>query len=430
MLLILRNESIKPMDTQKNMISRFFRRGNSDYILFDLMVFIIDKLFLDFQGRWDEVIVSVKAAVSHANSPLYGDEEVVGALFRGGAKFWLPEEPSTAQLSWDCHKVVDKEVIGEGFKDSENELKNSGSSSSSSHSLQERNQQLFLPRKVEILGKASQEGSRQGGFPSIVIEGIANIVLWILKRDNNFDPPIDKRVEIEKVLDPVTDHVFQQLLDIAQSITDYSTTTTTTTTHPCIFEFHNDQPLATMENIVAYNLLIRLFEDGPWSHPPPQIVCRKKAYEMVLILNNQSVVKPMDSQQEMIDNLLDALSGHIFDDLSVVVISKLYPGFVRRWDEVAFSVQPAKFSFGSWSSSLTIVEDDTIEGDEDQKVMDTLLVFTWWSIASLKTWDDEESVFKESENLLGSHALASAPRDLPNHHRSLFSSRKGGGNRC
>ncbi|KAK9136738.1 hypothetical protein Sjap_007332 [Stephania japonica] len=184
-----------------------------------------------------------------------------------------------------------------------------------------------------------------------------------------------------------------------------------------------------MENIVAYNLLIRVVEDGPWSRPPPQIVCQKKAYEMVLILNDESV-KPMDTQQGMIDNLLDALSGHIFYDLLVVLISKFYPDFVRRWDEVAFSVKPAKRCFGSSSSS-------SIE-DGDQKVMDTLLVFSWWSIASLRTWDDdEESVeneedsggFKESENLLGSHAMASAPRDLPDHHRSLFSLRKGGGDR-
>ncbi|KAK9136743.1 hypothetical protein Sjap_007337 [Stephania japonica] len=279
-----------------------------------------------------------------------------------------------------------------------------------------------------------------GGFPSMVLEGIANIVLWILKRENNFDPPIDKKVEIEKVLDPITDQVFQQLLDIAQSITDYSTTTTA---HPYRFEFHNDQPITTMENMVAYNLLIRVFEDDPWSRPPPpQIECRNKAYEMVLILNNQSM-KPMETQQEMIENLLDTLSGHIFYDLLVVVISKLYLDFVRRWEDVAFSVQLAKLSFGSWSSSSTNVENDTIEGDEDQKVMDTLLIFTRLSvnrlsILSLRTWDDdEENVeneedsggFKETENLLGSHALASAPRDLPDHHQSLFSARKSGGDR-
>ncbi|KAK9139227.1 hypothetical protein Scep_008908 [Stephania cephalantha] len=100
MLLILRNESVKPMEAQKNMITRFFRRGMFDYILFDLMTFIIDKLFAEFRSCWYDVIVSVKeAAINHAKSPLYGDEEVIGALFRGGAKFWLPEEPSTAYCS-------------------------------------------------------------------------------------------------------------------------------------------------------------------------------------------------------------------------------------------------------------------------------------------------------------------------------------------
>ncbi|KAK9161698.1 hypothetical protein Syun_008039 [Stephania yunnanensis] len=268
----------------------------------------------------------------------------------------------------------------------------------------------------------------------MVIQGMADIVLWILKSNDKFNNPIDKRVEIEKVLDKITDQVFQQMLDIAQSITDF-----TTTTHPYIYEFHNDQPIKTMQNIVAYNLLIRVFEDGPWSRPPPQILCREMSYEMLLILNNESV-KPMDTQQAVIDILLKRLLfGHIFYDLLVVVIiSKFFPDFVHRWDNVAFSVKPAKSCFGSWSSSSSsIMEDDcTIEGG-DQKVMDTLLVFSaaCWSICSLSTWDDdEESVeneedsggFKESENLLGSHAIASAPRDLPDHHRSLFLSRKGG----
>ncbi|KAK9139234.1 hypothetical protein Scep_008915 [Stephania cephalantha] len=235
---------------------------------------------------------------------------------------------------------------------------------------------------------------------------MADIVLRILKSNDKFNNPIDKRVEIEKVLDQITDQVFQQMLDIAQSITDF-----TTTTHPYIYKFHNDQPIKTMQNIVAYNLLIRVFEDGPWSRPQPQILymSRKVSYEMLLILNNESVKPIYDTQQEMIDNLLKGLSGHIFYELLVVIISKFFPDFVHRWDNVAFSVKPAKSCFGSW-----------------------------WSIASLRTWDDdEESVeneeesggFKESENLLGSHAMASAPRDLPDHHRSLFLSRKGGGDR-
>ncbi|KAK9161695.1 hypothetical protein Syun_008036 [Stephania yunnanensis] len=298
------------------------------------------------------------------------------------------------------------------------------------------------------------------------------------------------------------------MLLIAQHITDYSDIINLSTTdHPsCVDQFHNhDHHIATMECIVAYALLIRLyeygprirrhrcfppaqiahrkkayemllifrnesvkpmeaqknmissrwydvivsvkdaainhaksplvFEDGPWSRPLLQILCREMSYEMLLILNNESV-KPMDTQQAVIDILLKRLVfGHIFyDPLVVVIISKLFPDFVHRWDNVAFSVEPAKSCFGSWSSSSwSIMEDDcTIEGG-DQKVMDTLLVFSaCWSICSLSIWDDDkESVeneedsggFKESENLL---AMASAPRDLPDHHRSLFSSRKGG----
>ncbi|KAK9139230.1 hypothetical protein Scep_008911 [Stephania cephalantha] len=147
----------------------------------------------------------------------------------------------------------------------------------------------------------------------MVIRGMADIVLWILKSNDKFNNPIDKRVEIEKVLDKITDQVFQQMLDIAQSITDF-----TTTTHPYIYKFHNDQPIKTMQNIVAYNLLIRVFEDGPWSRPQPQILymSRKVSYEMLLILNNESV-KPMDTQQAMIYNLLERVRAWDDDEESV-----------------------------------------------------------------------------------------------------------------
>ncbi|KAK9161692.1 hypothetical protein Syun_008033 [Stephania yunnanensis] len=37
---------------------------------------------VEIENRWYDVIVGVKeAAINHAKSPLYGDEEVIGALF-------------------------------------------------------------------------------------------------------------------------------------------------------------------------------------------------------------------------------------------------------------------------------------------------------------------------------------------------------------
>ncbi|KAK9139236.1 hypothetical protein Scep_008917 [Stephania cephalantha] len=139
-------------------------------------------------------------------------------------------------------------------------------------------------------------------FRPIVILGVTDIVLWILKCDEGFN----KRVEIEKLISPITDHRFEQMLLITQHITDYSDINLSTTDHPsCVDQFHNhDHHIATMECIVAYALLIRLYEYGPRIRrhrcfPPAQIAHRKKAYEMLLILRNESV-KPMEAQKNMI----------------------------------------------------------------------------------------------------------------------------------
>ncbi|KAK9139229.1 hypothetical protein Scep_008910 [Stephania cephalantha] len=251
---------------------------------------------------------------------------------------------------------------------------------------------------------------RLGEFRPIVLLGVTDIVLWILKSDHhNFETPTHKRAQLEKLLNPIADQVFEQMLQTTQLITDYST-------HPYEFEFHNDRPLASMEAIVAYNLLVWAYRDGPWRRPPPpRRVHRKKAYEMVLILNNESA-KSSDEQRELISNLLYGVSDHIVRDLLVFVISKLFPEFVVLWDSVVFNIVPAKIYVDSRVGSSSI----------DVKVIDTLVVFGWMVLESLRFWDHDEGAdheeegdsgaFEESENKLRS-AGASAPRDGPDHHR-------------
>ncbi|KAK9161699.1 hypothetical protein Syun_008040 [Stephania yunnanensis] len=201
------------------------------------------------------------------------------------------------------------------------------------------------------------------------------------------------------------------MLQTTQLITDYST-------HPYEFEFHNDRPLASMEAIVAYNLLVWAYRDGPWHRtpPPPQRVYRKKAYEMVLILNNESA-KSSDEQRKLISNLLQGVYDHMVCDLLVFVISKLFPEFVVRWANVEFYSVPAKMNVDSRVGSSSSI---------DVKVIDTLVVFTWMVPMSLRFWDYDEGAdheeegdsgaFEESENKLRS-AGASAPRDGPDYHR-------------
>ncbi|KAK9161688.1 hypothetical protein Syun_008029 [Stephania yunnanensis] len=172
-----------------------------------------------------------------------------------------------------------------------------------------------------------------------------------------------------------------------------------------------------MEAIVAYNLLVWAYRDGPWRRsPPPQRVYRKKAYEMVLILNNESA-KSSDEQTKLISDLLYGVSDHMVCDLLVFVISKLFPEFVVRWKGVVFYSKPAKIYVDSRVGSSSSI---------DVKVIDTLVVFTWIVFHSLRFWDYDEGAdheeegdsgaFEESENKLRS-AGASAPQDGPDHHR-------------
>ncbi|KAK9136739.1 hypothetical protein Sjap_007333 [Stephania japonica] len=207
--------------------------------------------------------------------------------------------------------------------------------------------------------------------------GVTDIALWILKcQDHRFKTPTDKRAQLEKLLNPVADQVFEQMLETTQRITDYSA-------HPYMFEFHNDRPLTYMEFVVAYNLLVRVYRDGPWRRPLPQSVHRKKAYEMLLILNNESA-KSIDEQREMISNLLYGISDHIFRDL--------FPEFVVRWDNVVFNSFPATIYIDSRARSSSI----------DEKVIDTLLVFDWKVLESLRFWDDDdEGADHEEGNVRG-----------------------------
>ncbi|KAK9161693.1 hypothetical protein Syun_008034 [Stephania yunnanensis] len=353
--------------------------------------------------------------------------------------------------TWDDDKEsVENEEDSGGFKESENLL----AMASAPRDLPDHHRSLFSSRKGGVDRSVVEEKSshdkgytpgewastnfykptrqdtkqalqnlrslvvdRLGEFGPIVLLGVTDIVLWILKSDHHdFKTPTHKRAQIEKLLNPIADQVFEQMLQTTQLITDYST-------HPYEFEFHNDRPLASMEAIVAYNLLVWAYRDGPWRRsPPPQRVYRKKAYEMVLILNNESA-KSSDEQRELISNLLYGVSDHIVRDLLVFVISKLFPEFVVRWDKVVFNIVPAKIYVDSRVGSSSI----------DVKVIDTLVVFGWMVLESRRFWDYDEGAdheeegdsgaFEESENKLRS-AGASAPRDGPDHHR-----REGNGDR-
>ncbi|KAK9161694.1 hypothetical protein Syun_008035 [Stephania yunnanensis] len=197
--------------------------------------------------------------------------------------------------------------------------------------------------KAELQNLRNIVEHRLGAFRPIVIQGVADIVLWILKSDHRFNTPLHKRVEVEKLLNPIGDQVFEQMLLTTQCITDYLTQRSTI--HPYRFVAHNDMPITTMEDVVAYNLLIQVHGND-----------REKAFDMVLILKNQTV--PSVNAQ-MIGDLLGRIWDRADCDLLVFIISKLFPDFVRRWNGLAFYVIP-----------------HSRQNFEDEKVIDTLRIFT------------------------------------------------------
>ncbi|KAK9161691.1 hypothetical protein Syun_008032 [Stephania yunnanensis] len=240
--------------------------------------------------------------------------------------------------------------------------------------------------KIELQNLRNIVEHRLGAFRPIVIQGAADIVLWILKSDHRFNTPLHKRVQVEKLLNPIGDQVFEQMLLTMQGITDYLTQRSTT--HPYRFVAHNDMPITAMEDVVAYNLLIQVHGHD-----------REKAFDMVLILKNQTIPS---INAEMIGDLLGPIWDRSDCDLLVFIISKLFPDFVRRWNGLAFYVIPAKISKTSSSPisgqdqdrkccdlerllaicklvlpPLMILKRSTGFGEgEDEKVIDTLRIFT------------------------------------------------------
>ncbi|KAK9139232.1 hypothetical protein Scep_008913 [Stephania cephalantha] len=141
--------------------------------------------------------------------------------------------------------------------------------------------------KTELQNMRNIVKHRLGAFRPIVIQGVADIdVLWILKSEHRFNTPLHKRVEVEKLLNPIGDQAFEQMLLTTQCITD--------TTHPYRFVAHNDMPITTMEDVVAYNLLIQVHGHD-----------REKAFDMVLILKNQTI--PSINAQMIEEKVIDTL---------------------------------------------------------------------------------------------------------------------------
>ena len=58
-----------------------------------------------------------------------------------------------------------------------------------------------------------------GGQPLSIVSGAADEILAVLKNESFKNP--DKKKEIEKLLNPIPNHVFDQLVSIGRLITDY-----------------------------------------------------------------------------------------------------------------------------------------------------------------------------------------------------------------
>ncbi|KAK9136736.1 hypothetical protein Sjap_007330 [Stephania japonica] len=259
--------------------------------------------------------------------------------------------------------------------------------------------------KTELENLRNIVEHRLGAFRPIVIVVVTDIVLWILKSDHCFKTPIQKRVEVEKLLNPIADQVFEQILLITQRINDYLVR----------FKPHDGQPITIipMECMVAYNLLIRVYRNGD-AH-------QKKAFEMLLILMTNKSLEPIQIQRDKIRNLLDEISDRDDCDLLMFIITKLFPKFVRHWEDVAFRVIPAVMN------ALNLTGYGRYEESEDLKVIDSLPVIVRHArgtsarrIRAQLILNREQCApsegFEESVNKLG-NAGASASRDFHDHHQ-------------
>ncbi|KAK9136735.1 hypothetical protein Sjap_007329 [Stephania japonica] len=397
MVLILNNQSAEPIDYQKKVIG--------DLADSHLLVFIISKLFPDFVRRWDGVAFNVGSP----STTLNGEEDHEVDIDAIMSMFLLPPE-SEREPVWDCLSLVRSNIQ----KPRIDHITASPFELFVDHSVMgsESPSYLYKPTredtKTELENLRNIVEHRLGAFRPIVIVVVTDIVLWILKSDHRFKTPIEKRVEVEKLLNPIADQVFEQMLLITQRVNDYQVR----------FKPHDGQPITIIpkECMVVYNLLIRVYRNGD-AH-------QKKAFEMLLILMTN---KSFKIQRDKIRNLFDEISDPDDCDLLMFIITKLFPNFVRHWEDVAFRVIPAVMN------ALNLTGYGGYEESEDLKVIDTLPLivrlerhapaigpppideFIPCSL-SLKRPRVPSEGFEESQNKLG-NAGASASREFRDHHQ-------------
>lgn len=154
------------------------------------------------------------------------------------------------------------------------------------------------------------QAQSRSNLPQVVLYGVADEVLSALKSPI-LRSPMAKKAEIEKILMPMPDHLFNQLVETGNHITDYHVRSPVSKTDDRVGLFVPEKDFYQPKSDVtctAYNFLLEVVKNQ-MQYPQPQIVECVIAHEVLAILKKQDVLNAR--KKEMIE---EAFLGKMPDD--------------------------------------------------------------------------------------------------------------------
>ncbi|KAF5189262.1 hypothetical protein FRX31_021149 [Thalictrum thalictroides] len=183
------------------------------------------------------------------------------------------------------------------------------------------------------------ESQSKANLPRAVLCGVADEVLGVLK-SKNISNPMEKKIEIERIMYPIPDFVFNELVKIARRITDYYVVQPVSKSDDRIVLFVPEEGFyqpKSEDTCTAYKLLLDTIRENLGSDQP-QIVQCVVAHEILVILKDVDITNYV--KKEKMESFLNYVSDDTFDLL--VFIADL----VKDFDEFKGTTS-AGYTFGT-----------------------------------------------------------------------------------
>ncbi|PIA61172.1 hypothetical protein AQUCO_00300593v1 [Aquilegia coerulea] len=183
------------------------------------------------------------------------------------------------------------------------------------------------------------ESQSKANLPGAVLCGVADEVLGVLK-SKTISNPLEKKIEIEKIMNPIHDFVFNELVTVARQITDYYVIRPVKKSDDRVALFVPEEGFyqpKSEDTCTAYKLLLDTVRENLDSDQP-QIVQCVVAHEILVILKDMGITNYV--KKNKMESFLNYVSDDTFDLL--VFIADL----IKDFDEFKGTSSPG-YTFGA-----------------------------------------------------------------------------------